>query len=642
MSNSDGHLQPAGLGHLQPDGQVPIAPHQLHQLAGQHGGRDASPWQSPSGHPGHPPHGQPVHGHWGQASLRPGGATPWPPTPTPGPPGPRGYAVPGSITPVNIPSMAFYQQLTPASDSTNGTTVYVSWQKLDELLTNKLRNPGEQVLDNAFKMLYESFFLCRHDFGTDPRQLNCVCGQLFRTFDEQKIVCITQNLQQFGNHWLALTDGQAQHQHVGVQAQHQHGDQVQHQHVSVQAQHQHGDQVQHQRVDVQAQHQHGDRVQHQVVGVQAQHQPSPKQEAEGSVEQQLPPDLRWVFQDDHDDGLPQPVPALAPVPSLATAASSSSSSGVADSAIAHRLRSRTRGPQSAPDASSDSDESDDDDWIPSPRRSPQKVARTKAMLTRFSNSSVQRSHIYSRIRENLAPHTQLATMGAPPASRWISDYMLQTGNHEIPADIYGTGRVHDWTNDGRASQQVREGYKYTVASVNGCVLWPENSQEMKLNTFCLGLRYLEGSLQRKRRLNKQMKRHARGSEEYRILQNCVLAEAEQYRLCSLFLGHSYFSQCSSRFLTDHNSKPGVTISGNRRVKVKDHWLSSWIPWSILIPKEIDHLKGLRAIWSKANRVEYPYGRYHYWLFTSPGESSHDPRVEQRGVNRSRKRHRYVR
>ena len=67
MSNSDGHLQPAGLGHLQPDGQVPIAPHQLHQLAGQHGGRDASPWQSPSGHPGHPLHGQPVHGHWGQA-----------------------------------------------------------------------------------------------------------------------------------------------------------------------------------------------------------------------------------------------------------------------------------------------------------------------------------------------------------------------------------------------------------------------------------------------------------------------------------------------------------------------------------------------------------------------------------------------
>ena len=640
MSNTDplflcdsvGRLYPAGHAHPQPDGQLPIALHQPHQPDGQHGRHDASPWQSPNGHPGLPLHGQPAHGHWGQAHLRPGGTTPWPPASTPGP---RGYAVPGFIPPVNnIPNMAFFQQLTPASDNPNETTVYVSWQKLEELLTLKLRNPGEQVFNSVYKMLYESFFLCRHDFGSDPRQLTCVCGQLFRTLAEQKIVCITQDMQQFGHHWLALTDGRVQHQHAGDQAQqHQHvGDQVHPQHAGVQDQ----------------QHQHiGDQVHPQQVG-EPRHagdqglQPSPPQEAEVNVEPQLPPDLQWVFQGGQDDGLPQPVPALGPAPSQAIAGSSRD--GASGSAIAHRLRSRTRGPQSAPDAPSTSDESEDEDdkWLPSPRRSQQKVARTRAMRARFSNSSIERNDIYSKIRESMAPHTQLANRGGPPPSRWISDIMLETGNHEIPAEIYGVGRVHDWTNDGRASQQVRDGYKYTVASINGTVLWPENSQEMKLNTFCLGLRYLEGSLQRKRRLNKQMKQHTRGSEEYRILQNCVLAEAEQYRLCSLFLGHSYFSQCSSRFISDHNSKPGVTISGNRRVKVKDHWLSSWIPWNILIPKEIDHLKGLRATWNKASRVIYPYGRYCYWLNPTPGESSHDPRVEQRGTCRRRKRHRYTR
>ena len=533
---------------------------------------------------------QPAHGY-GEQSSTPGmivqeyGYQGW--TTSAAPP-PRGFAVP-----------TFFQQISPPNNDTTVPTVYVSWEKFDELLANKMANPYSQTFNTIYRMLYESFFMCRHPLGQDPRQLRCVCGQLVRALDTEKAVCVTQNMQQFGHHYMAYSNNNAlqtpQHQSPAAPQ-------------------------------------------------------FPHYQGPVAADQHLPEDLSWVVLDD-DDGadqqqrqggiaaavpldpdtvLPEPVPAVSDLNMTESCSSQ-------DTAIAHRLRSRKRAAQDAADSSEEEDE--DDRWLPSARRSLEESARNKEMLKRFSDKAFVRNEVYIKVRKSMAPATQLIALGAPPPSRWISDIMLETGNYDIPAKTYGTGRIHNWSNDGRASQEMRYGYKYTIAALNGTVLWPENSQEHKIQMFLLGLRYLDGSLQRKRRLNKQMKTHDKGTDIYKTLENCLLAEAEQYRLCSLWLGHPQHNQSTSRFIHDHGSKPGVVISGDRRTKIKDHWLTSWISWDILIPLEIKHLKELRATWQKSNKIIYPYSRMYYWVNKTPQASSHDPLVEQRGTNRERRRHR---
>ena len=181
-----------------------------------------------------------------------------------------------------------------------------------------------------------------------------------------------------------------------------------------------------------------------------------------AADQHLPEDLSWVVLDD-DDGadqqqrqggiaaavpldpdtvLPEPVPAVSDLNMTESPSSQ-------DTAIAHRLRSRKRAAQDAPDSSEEEDE--DDRWLPSARRSLEESARNKEMLKRFSDKAFVRNEVYIKVRKSMAPATQLVALGAPPPSRWISDIMLETGNYDIPAKVYGTGRIHNWSNDRRAS-----------------------------------------------------------------------------------------------------------------------------------------------------------------------------------------------
>ena len=62
-------------------------------------------------------------------------------------PPPRGFAVP-----------TFFQQISPPNNDTTVPTVYVSWEKFDELLANKLANPCSQTFNAIYTGCCTSHF----------------------------------------------------------------------------------------------------------------------------------------------------------------------------------------------------------------------------------------------------------------------------------------------------------------------------------------------------------------------------------------------------------------------------------------------------------------------------------------------------